>query len=592
MCGIAGIYSLDGSKIPNLESRVKQMTKMIKYRGPDNVGYYFNKKNSFGMANNQLSIVSPDKKIKLPFSYNNKTFLSFNGEIYNYNALKDKFKITEKNFKNKTDIEVLYHILNLKIKDLSNLNGIWSFAFYNNEEHSLQLSRDLLGERNLYFYKNKKELIFCSEIRPIFSANNINFSIDNVGLQDMWNYYACRDNKTIIDNCFKLKPGTTKIFFNNTYRDFNHSKLEIEKWVEFLKQNNEKKISDKFVEIFQEEVNLRYPKKVKSITLLSGGIDSSLTSLYLGKNNKLKTLYAISHDANYLKRNGISDMDLSLEISKIIKSNHLFVDLRENFMELALRQSENTIETIDPAMLNFAQLSKLIRRKDLKVVIGSDGPDEFLCGYNRDVNNYLNNKKISFLKIPYHKIINPKSYYKKIFNKVENETDYFSKPDERYSSLIKNLDSTQIKALTYATKSVPEYINMRLDKSYMLNSLEMRQPFLSKRIVELLCSMPKKFKINKKKKLGKYYLRSLIKKNKKLSQYPKVGFGINLNYNDKVAYKMKNLMNETIEDKKIYTKIGMKLDARNLFLSDKIHKGQKYMLFSLIRSLNNLKKST
>ena len=51
-------------------------------------------------------------------------------------------------------------------------------------------------------------------------------------------------------------------------------------------------------------------------------------------------------------------------------------------------------------------------------------------------------------------------------------------------------------------------------------------------------------------------------------------------------------MNETIEDKKIYTKIGMKLDARNLFLSDKIHKGQKYMLFSLIRSLNNLKKST
>jgi asparagine synthase (glutamine-hydrolysing) len=591
MCGIAGIYSLDGSKISNLESRVKQMTEMIKYRGPDNVGYYFNKKNSFGMSNNQLSIVSPDKKIKLPFSYNDKTFLSFNGEIYNYKFLKDKFKLQEKNFKNKTDIEVLYHILNLKIKDLSDLNGVWSFAFYNNEEHSLQLSRDLLGERNLYFYKNKKELIFCSEIRPIFSANNLHFNIDNIGLQDMWNYYACRDNKTIIENCFKLKPGTTKTFINNTNRDITHSKLEIEQWIEFFKANNEKKITDKFFEIFQEEINLRYPKKVKSTILLSGGIDSSFTSLQLGKNHKLKTLYAICGDDNYVKRKGITEIDLALEISKKINSNHLVVDLRENVMEMALKQSENTIETIDPAMFNMAQLSNLIKKNNSKVVIGSDGPDDFLCGYPRDINNYLKNKKNSFLRTPYHKIINPLSYYKKLFKKVENKTNYFSEPDDRYHSLLKKLDSTQIKALTYATKSVPEYTNMRLDKSYMLNSLEIRQPFLSKKIVGLLCSLPEKFKINKNKKIGKYFLRNTMKKHGKVSRFSKVGFGTNLNYDDKVSKQLKNLMNETIEDKKIYAKIGIKSETRNFFLSDKVHKGQKYMLFSLIRSVNNLKKN-
>ena len=125
----------------------------------------------------------------------------------------------------------------------------------------------------------------------------------------------------------------------------------------------------------------------------------------------------------------------------------------------------------------------------------------------------------------------------------------------------------------------------------MLNSLEIRQPFLSKKIVGLLCSLPEKLKINKNKKLGKYYLRNIMKKNKKLSQYPKVGFGTNLNYDDKVSKQMKNLMNETIADKKIYAKIGIKSEARNFFLGDKVHKGQKYMLFSVIRSVNNLKKN-
>ena len=88
MCGIAGIYSLNNTQIPNLKFRVKKMISMMDYRGPDNVGFYFNDKNTFGMSNNQLSIVSPNKKIKLPLTYNNKTYLSFNGEIYNYNYLK------------------------------------------------------------------------------------------------------------------------------------------------------------------------------------------------------------------------------------------------------------------------------------------------------------------------------------------------------------------------------------------------------------------------------------------------------------------------------------------------------------------------
>ena len=92
MCGIAGIYSLNGKTIPDLKLRLNKMIKLINYRGPDNSGIYVNNKQTFGMCNNQLSIVSPKKKIKLPLTYNNNTFLSFNGEIYNYLYLKKNIK--------------------------------------------------------------------------------------------------------------------------------------------------------------------------------------------------------------------------------------------------------------------------------------------------------------------------------------------------------------------------------------------------------------------------------------------------------------------------------------------------------------------
>ena len=112
------------------------MIDMINYRGPDNKGFYFNENENFGMANNQLSIVSPRQKIKLPLSYDKKNHLSFNGEIYNYLNLRQKYKVPNKYFIHKTDTEILYYLLNQAHFDLSELNGMWSFAHYNLKDTS------------------------------------------------------------------------------------------------------------------------------------------------------------------------------------------------------------------------------------------------------------------------------------------------------------------------------------------------------------------------------------------------------------------------------------------------------------------------
>ena len=593
MCGIVVIYSLNNTKIPDLKSRLKKMIELIDYRGPDNTGYYINDTSSFGMVNNQLSIVSPNKKIKLPLTYDGNTFLSFNGEIYNYLDLKDKYKIEDKKFIYKTDTEILYNFLNNKSKNFSDLNGAWVFAFYDKNKHVLQLGRDTLGERNLYYYIDKNELIFSSEIRPIFKANKIKFSIDNVGLQDMWKYYSCRDNKTVIKDCFKLTPGKLKVF-DPKNKKLGISKeielpiLEIDKYSDFFLKSTNDEILQKFKDILFEEINLRFPKLVNLYSFLSGGIDSSFQNSILNKNEELNTLYAISSEFNSEKRKevNISEVQLSRLVSKEINSRHTIVDLREKCYSEALRVSKNTLETLDPSILNFSMLAKKINYFGTKVAFASDGPDEFLCGYERDILNYHNNKK-DFIKIPQHKIIREKNFYRSIFQKVERDTTFFSEPDNRYKKYFKKIDLSQFKALTYATKSLPEFINIRADKGFMLNSVEVRQPYLSRKIVEFLCGLPKEFRLHKKKKIGKVLLRNAFKKNLQLvRKFPKAGFGKNIISDEKVFRKMSNQIDDTINDKKVLDKIYFKKSSVKLFLKE--NSSQKMMLFSLIRSINNL----
>ena len=112
MCGISGILSLNGKPIKDLKNRIQLMTKLLHHRGPDQEGMFISQKQTFGLSNNRLSIVSPKEIIELPFTKNKNEFLSFNGEIYNYRYLLKKNKLVT--IKDPNDTNVLVNLFEKK----------------------------------------------------------------------------------------------------------------------------------------------------------------------------------------------------------------------------------------------------------------------------------------------------------------------------------------------------------------------------------------------------------------------------------------------------------------------------------------------
>ena len=162
MCGIIGIYEENKDNSRQLLNSIQN----IKHRGPDHTGIWYNKNISLG--NTRLKVVDLDEKSNQPFISRNKRYIMvFNGEIYNHNLLKKKFKIITKT---QSDTEVIIELFSkIGEKSFSLLDGMFSIAIFDNQERKLYLSRDPFGIKPLYYSFKNNKFIFCSEIKGIIS---------------------------------------------------------------------------------------------------------------------------------------------------------------------------------------------------------------------------------------------------------------------------------------------------------------------------------------------------------------------------------------------------------------------------------------
>ena len=288
MCGIAGIVSLNNSPIATVRDRINRMGKMLGHRGPDQEGFYISNDRMVGVFNNRLAIVGVDQKVCLPMRSSNGSYiLSFNGEIYNYKKLRQQLVEKRCEFSSNTDTEVLYNgLIHFGPDYLQRLDGMWSFAFVDQNKKNIYLSRDVLGEKPLYYHIGRNELIFCSEIAPIIAVVEEDPEWDDDAIVCSFQYRSAPPGRTLIKGINRLRGGET-LTINYKYNQVSSrfiKQLNVEKWKWFFDTNPS---LGEVLELYNQEISLscklRFPSEVGFVTTLSGGIDSTLINLMLSK---------------------------------------------------------------------------------------------------------------------------------------------------------------------------------------------------------------------------------------------------------------------------------------------------------------------
>src|SRR5258705_5394317 len=170
MCGIAGILSFEGSVE---QTHLKKMTDAIMHRGPDGEGFWTNQKRNIGFGHRRLSSIDLSRTGNQPMHYANARYtIIYNGEIYNYVELKEFLLQKNYTFHSTSDTEVLLALYDLKKeKALSDLDGMFAFAIWDEKEKNLFCARDRFGEKPFYYFKDKNFFAFASEIKALFQLD-------------------------------------------------------------------------------------------------------------------------------------------------------------------------------------------------------------------------------------------------------------------------------------------------------------------------------------------------------------------------------------------------------------------------------------
>lgn len=204
MCGIAGILFFNTDTVQSV--LLKKMARSMSHRGPDSEGIFHT--NQIGLCHRRLSIIDLSTYANQPFFDNsNRYTIVFNGEIYNYQEIKNKIK--GYTFKTSGDTETLIAAYSQWGTDcLQYLKGMFAFAIWDNENKELCLVRDRMGVKPLYYYVDDEKLIFASEIRAILSTGLVSKKLNPKAIYEYLSYQSVNFPESIIENIQQLEAGT------------------------------------------------------------------------------------------------------------------------------------------------------------------------------------------------------------------------------------------------------------------------------------------------------------------------------------------------------------------------------------------------
>ena len=515
MCGVSAYYSFE-EKIDN--ELFKKFTDVIKHRGTDGYGYFFNNNNTVALGHRRLSIIDLSDAGKQPMHYmNNRYTIAYNGEVFNYKELKIELQSKGYSFFSNTDTEVILAAYSyFGANCVNKFNGMWAFVIYDNIEKTFFVSRDRFGIKPLYYYHDKKKFIAASETPAFDVFKNLNLSYNYNGISNelYQPVYLEGNNQTKYNEIICLPAGHNLIIYAN-------GNLEVTKWWKAEEQKIQVPTDFKdqvvaFKELFYSAINLRLRSDVPIGTALSGGVDSS--SIYCAlndivKNDKLNNKKQLlkAYVATFTNFSN-DETKYALKVIQQYKNEYKLIEIDYN--NLAKKIEENIKLTgiiTGTSLFPISNLYSNMKTDSTTVSLDGHGADEQLYGYTwlvlaaqhdaakkRDkalnaslIDCYLNlfepSRREEALTHLY-KINKPIKYIAKlILKKNKNKIDQDMWQNKNFNITYKNAEELLIE--NFSVTSLPSILR-NFDRSSMQSGIEIRMPFMDYRLVSFLNSIP------------------------------------------------------------------------------------------------------
>ncbi len=516
MCGIFCVVKKRG-KINSY--KCKKTLSRLNHRGPDwNFYKIFDEKIFMGQT--VLSMTgNKKKKIENHMSSSRNSLLLYNGEIYNYKHINNAH-LKEKLEGIYSDTKVFVNLIEEKQNKnfYEYLDGMYAFVFYN--KNKLIIGRDPQGEKIIYFYEDRNEIIFSSEINSIvYYLENFEINYGVLSSYFLTRHFSLID-KTTFKNIQILKPGY-EIELN--LKNLNIKLKERINLSELIDENehvrlNRISIKDlvKYLDyLLNKNIKEMIPEKRLFGSILSGGVDSSLVSKYVSKNSLPLDYIFVNHQGKDLHT--VHMDEFSKNMGKKIKIINVNKEKYYRFYKKCLNINCSPINS--HSWVGQMIISSYIKKIKGKALFGGEGADELFGGYEtyRQKIKNININNSNYSKFLNHKFLkkNPYlPYFKKYFEKKwkdANKIYYFLPKQERYRAAMMYMDLT-IQMSSNGLRGA--------DLMGMANSVEMRSVFFRKEILKFGLNLPLKYKISLNDKddfktkilLKKVYLKYFPKK--------------------------------------------------------------------------------
>jgi asparagine synthase (glutamine-hydrolysing) len=557
MCGICGIWNYREGE-PVQRELLHRVTDRMAHRGPDDSGTYYDDARGIGLGFRRLAIIDLSPAGHQPMANEDETvWIAFNGEIYNFQELRPDLEARGHRFRSRSDTEVILHQYEDRGPDaIADLDGMFGLAIWDARRRRVLLARDRMGKKPLYYYDDGSRLIFASELKALLLVPGVPRQLDYDAVAEYLSLGYITSPRTIFAGVQKLPPAHVLIHDGLSPR--------IERYWDWLGSFQtepglgEREWHDRLLSELRAAVRRRMVSDVPLGAFLSGGVDSStIVALMAESSDRPIKTFSIGFEDQDL-----NELVFAREVAQRFGTDHTEEVVRPAPLDQLLPDLVAQMDEpfADPSVVPTYYVTK-IARQHVTVCLSGDGGDEAFAGYPRYYRALLGSRldqippalmrpALALLVagvgphlrahwLARRQLLAPEFRYaygvqlfyseqarsalaQPIADRVRPIPDALAAGIRRSSGLDELSRYQYLDGLTY----LPEDILVKVDRTSMWNSLEVRAPLLDHHVLELAARIPPQLRLAGRsgKHILKQAIRGLVPDS--VIDRPKQGFGI------------------------------------------------------------------